>query len=82
MVSGPIITLFLVMMGNVDFLMIISAITRAYSAWCEWEEYHRLRSIVQDMFLIMNQHGGPYITTNDYKFLPYVFADAMVRITA
>jgi len=82
MVSGPIITLFLLFMGNRDVLMVISAITRAYSAWSEWEEYHKLRTVIQDMFLIMNQRGGPYITTNDSYYLPYVFADAMVRLSA
>ena len=80
MVTGPIITLFLLFMGNRDLLMIVSAVTRAYSAWSEWEEYHRLRTVIQDMFLIMNKNGGPYITTNDSYYLPYVFADAMVRL--
>lgn len=80
MVTGPIITLFLLFMGNRDIWMIMSTITRAYSAWSEWEEYHRLRMVIQDMFLIMSAHGGPYITTNDSYYLPYVFADAMVRL--
>lgn len=77
---GPVITLFLLFMGNMDVFMVISAVTRAYSACCDWEEYHVLRSEVQEMFLIMNKHGGPYITTNDSYYLPYVFADAMVRL--
>jgi hypothetical protein len=79
MVTGPIITLFLVFIGTMDVLMIVSTFTRAYTAWSEWEEYHALRTVVQDMFLIMNQRGGPYITTNDSSYLQYVFADAMVR---
>lgn len=80
MVTGPLIALFLLFMGNLDVLMILSAFTRAYTAWREWEEYHALRTVVQDMFLIMNQRGGPHITTNDSYYLPYVFADAMVRL--
>ena len=82
MVAGPIITLFLLFMGNRDLLMVISAVTRAYSAWSEWEEYHVLRSKVHEMFLITMKNGGPKITTNDMTYLPYVFADAMVRLTA
>lgn len=80
MVLGPIITLFLVCMGSRDILMVFSAITRAYSAWSDWEEYHRLRGVVQQMFLTTMLHGGPQITTNDMKYLPYVFADAVVRL--
>jgi hypothetical protein len=80
MVMGPIITLFLLFMGSRDILMVFSAITRAYSAWSDWEEYHALRSNIQEMFLIMNLNGGPHITTNDMKYLPYVFADAVVRL--
>ena len=82
MVLGPIITLFLLGLGSRDLLMVFSAITRAYSAWSEWEEYHALRSEVQTMFLTMMLHGGPQITTNDSKYLPYVFADAVVRLTS
>lgn len=82
MVTGPLITIFLLFMGSRDVLMVISAITRAYSAWSDWEEYHALRSVVQDMFLKMMLHGGPKITTNDMKYLPYVFADAVVRLKA
>jgi hypothetical protein len=28
----------------------------------------------------MSIHGGPQITTNDLDYLPYVFADAVVRL--
>jgi hypothetical protein len=79
MVMGPLVTLFLLFMGSRDILMVFSAITRAYSAWSDWEEYHALRSKVQEMFLSMNLTGGPQITTNDTKYFPYVFADAVVR---
>ena len=80
MVLGPIITFFLLFMGNRDIFMVFSAVTRAYSAWSDWEEYHALRGIVQKMFLIMSVNGGPKITTNDSEYLPYVFADAMIRL--
>ena len=81
MVLGPMITIFLLFMGSRDVLMVFSAITRAYSAWSDWEEYHRLRTMVQDMFLTTMKHGGPKITTNDMKYLPYVYADAVVRLS-
>lgn len=80
MVTGPLIAIFLLFVGSPDYLMLLSAITRAYSAWSDWEEYHALRSVVQGMFLKMMLHGGPKITTNDDTYLPYVFADAVVRL--
>lgn len=82
LVVGPIVTFFLLFMGNVDPFMIMTTITRAYRAWCDWEEYHSLRSVVQDMFLYMSIHGGPQIRTNDMTYLPYVFADAIVRLSS
>ena len=82
MVLGPLVAVFLAFMGSQDFLMLFSAITRSYSAWNDWEEYHSLRSEVQGMFLTMMLHGGPKITTNDTTYLPYVFADAVVRLGA
>ena len=81
MVLGPLIAIFLLFMGSRDVLMVISAITRAYSAWSDWEEYHALRSVVHGMFLTMMLNGGPQITTNDNTYLPYVFADAAVRLS-
>jgi hypothetical protein len=80
MILGPLITLFLMFIGGSDMMMVISTSTHAYTTWCEWEEYHTLRSVVQEMFLTMSIHGGPQITTNDLEYLPYVFADAMVRL--
>jgi len=80
MILGPLITLFLMLIGGSDLFMVISTTTHAYSAWSEWEEYHTLRSVVQEMFLTMSIHGGPQITTNDLDYLPYVFADAVVRV--
>lgn len=80
MVMGPAITFFLLFLGSRDLLTLISAGTRAYSGWCVWEEYHSLQSVMQDMFLLMNRHGGPHIRTNDPDYMPYVIADAIVRL--
>lgn len=81
MVLGPIITIFLLFMGNRDVLMVFSAITRAYSAWSDWEEFHALRSKVFEMFFTTMRNGGPQIVCNNPDYLPYVYADAMVRLS-
>jgi hypothetical protein len=80
MVLGPVITIFLLFMGSRDLLMVFSAVTRAYSAWSDWEEYHALRSKVFEMFFTTMRNGGPQIVCNNPDYLPYVFADAMVRL--
>ena len=80
MVLGPVITFFLLFLGSSDMFMVISAVTRAYSAWSEWEEFHSLKSVLQDMSFTMTMKGGPYIRTNDPHYFPYVIADAMVRL--
>ena len=81
MILGPFITLFLLFMGSRDMLMILSAVTRAYSAWSDWEEYHRLKSTIEVMNFRMVMNGGPQIRTNDLHYYPYVIADAMVRLS-
>lgn len=80
LVLGPMISLVFLFLGSTDPIMIFSAITRTYSAWCEWEEFHSLRSVMQDMYLHVALHGGPQISTNNPMYLPYVYADAMVRL--
>jgi hypothetical protein len=39
----------------------------------------KLQAEVQLMFLHMAKVGGPFIRTNDLTYMPYVFADAVVR---
>ncbi len=80
MVLGPFITIFLVVLGSTDYFMFVSAIMRAYTAWCDWEEYHVLKGQLQDMFLVMTVNGGPQIRTNDPRYLPYVIADSVFRL--
>ena len=82
MILGPLMTLFLYLIGSSDLFMVISTLSTAYSSWMEWEEYHFLRSEFQRMTLAMNVSGGPQITTNDPQYYPYVIADAIVRMKA
>lgn len=81
MITGPLITLFLLLIGSVDAFMVISTSMNAFKAWQAWEEFHALRSVIYDMSLITAKAGGPFITTNDPQYYPYVLADAMVRLS-
>ncbi len=81
MVVGPMIAIFFLLVREFDVFMIVSTAMKAYQSWMEWEEYHILRGKVQEMRLITNLHGGPFIRTNDPEYMPYVYADAMVRLS-
>ncbi len=81
MVMGPIISIFFLLCREFDLFMVVSTAMTAYRTWSEWDEFHSLRSKIQDMILVMNLHGGPVIRTNDPHYMPYVYADAMVRLS-
>ena len=75
----PIITLFMVFIRKSDLFAFISAASMAAKAWIEWIEYCDLRFKVQDMFFHTMVAGGPFIVTNDPEYMPYVWADGVIR---
>jgi hypothetical protein len=80
MIVMPVIALFLVILKKHDIFMIVSTMSKAFSAWREWIEYNNLRLLVQQMYLHTAIVGGPFIVTNDPSYMPYVFADAVYRV--
>ena len=81
MIVMPVIFLFYVLVGQFDPLFLVPNALTIYRAWKEWMEYSELRFVVQRMYLHTAKVKGPFITTNDPTYLPYVFADAVVRTT-
>lgn len=79
MIVMPLITLCLFLLGSGDLIMLCSTAMAAYKVWLEWIEYTELLFVVQRMRLRAVQLGGPFIVTNDPKYMAYVWADAMVR---
>lgn len=79
LIVSPIIALCMFLLRRMDFLSGLSACLSAYRAWSDWIEYSALRFQVQEMYLITMRTGGPQIVTNDPTYLPYVYADAVVR---
>ncbi len=75
----PLITFTMMFMGDKDLFMYISGFMNIYKSWSEWIEFNDMRFKVQDMYLTTMMTGGPHIVTNDPLYLPYVFADAVVR---
>lgn len=76
---APLVMLFLLFTGNLDIFMAFSSLSKLYEAWTDWIAYHNLRFAVQTMFLTTMAAGGPFIRTNDPTYMPYVFADAVMR---
>jgi hypothetical protein len=79
MILVPMITVFLLFLGQYDTIALISAGMSAYRSWDEWFRYHALRMEMQNMYLHAMKAGGPFIVTNDTNYMPYVWADAVVR---
>jgi hypothetical protein len=78
MIIMPLIALFM-FFNSFDIFTFASTGVSAYRAWMEWIEFTDLSFRMQTMRLRMAQVGGPFITTNDPKYMPYVWADAVVR---
>lgn len=81
MILMPVMLLFYICMGQFDPMFLIPNALSSYTAWKDWVEYSELRFAVQRMYLHTMKVGGPFITTNNSDYLPYVFADAVVRTT-
>ena len=79
MILTPLICIFFVILGRADLMLIISSCISTFRSWSEWIEYQELRILIQQMYLVCMATGGPFIRTNDNEYLPYVFADAVVR---
>jgi hypothetical protein len=79
LILSPIIALCMLLLRKMDFLSGLSAAFSAVRAWSDWIEYNTLRFQVQEMYILTMQTGGPQIVTNDPVYLPYVYADAVVR---
>lgn len=76
---APLLCLFLLFTGGLDIFTGFSSLSRIYESWTDWIAYNNLRFVVQTMFLKTMAMGGPFIRTNDPTYMPYVFADAVMR---
>jgi hypothetical protein len=80
MVIAPILTIFFIFVRDRDLFATVSSGIAIYRAWSEWIEYNEARLNVQMMFLKTMAYGGPHIVTNDPEYMPYVYADAVIRL--
>lgn len=81
MILSPLITLTFLCLRSLDFVSLLTAAVSVYRAWAQWLEYSDLRFRMQQMYLTTMATGGPQIVTNDPEYLPYVYADAVLRVS-
>jgi hypothetical protein len=79
MILAPLISIFMFLIRHSDLITLLPTLISTYRVWKQWLEYQALRFRMQEMFLITMKTGGPFIVTNDSTYMPYVYADAVVR---
>jgi hypothetical protein len=79
MILTPVISLTFLALKSFDLVSLLTTALSVYRAWAQWVEYSELRFLMQRMYLDTMTTGGPQIVTNDDQYLPYVYADAVIR---
>jgi hypothetical protein len=82
MILMPLIAFFSYCVGYSDIMFCLSTFVGAMSAWTEYAEFVELKFVMQRMELQGRRVGGPFISTNDPTYMPYVWADAVTRLRA
>lgn len=61
-------------------LSISFTIYRMVEDWKQYIRYLEVKHFMNEWKQIVRSAGGPYISTNDEMWLPYVYADGMQRL--
>ena len=80
LILNPLITIFFLLIKKSTLFAAVPAIVSTLKLWRDWFEYSELKMIVQKMYLITMASGGPFIVTNDTTYMPYVWADGVMRV--
>lgn len=75
----PWMVLYFILRGNPSLVMTVSTLFRAYQSWRSFLSLQEARFTLQRMKMYSILVGGPFITTNDPTYMPYVYADAVMR---
>jgi hypothetical protein len=79
MILMPLIAFFSYATNMSDMLFFATTFMTAWGAWVEFSEFTELKFTMQRMRLRAMRVGGPFIRTNDPTYLPYVWADSVIR---
>lgn len=67
-------------MGSFPSLLSVLSLYRCFCTWLDHYRYKDLRRDFDRWKLIVDSSGGPFVATNDMRYMPYVYADGMQRI--
>jgi len=79
MILMPLIAFFSYSVGYSDVMFCLTTAVGAMNAWSDYTEFIELKFAMQRMELQARRIGGPFISTNDPTYMPYVWADAVTR---
>jgi hypothetical protein len=80
MIVGPLITIIsFIWYGSYDIFSLMS-FGKAAMSFKEWLRYRELASKLLEWKRIVNNTGGPVISTNDPEYHVFVYADGMQRL--
>lgn len=80
LVLTPFIFIFMLLTGRATPFFILTTLLELFKLFREYYSYSTLRYKLQHMFILTMLTGGPHISTNNPDYMPYVFADAVVRL--
>jgi hypothetical protein len=79
LMSPLVIVVTFLVYGTLDMLSLLGLI-KSVNVFREWMRYRHLSRQIREWKEIVNQRGGPTISTNDPEYHIFVYADGMQRI--
>ena len=80
MIVGPLITIIsFILYGSYDMFSLLS-FGKSVIVFREWFRYFELSARLKQWKKIVNNSGGPIISTNDPEYHVFVYADGMQRL--
>lgn len=77
----PLFLIFkIILTRSVPNVLSVLSMYKCIRTWIESYTYKQLRTDFIRWKQIVDSFGGPFVATNDMKYLPYVYADGMQRI--
>lgn len=81
MIIYPIINIISIIIYNQRMnVFTIMAIHKTITKWNQYIRYAQIKTQTDEWKEIIQSTGGPVISTNDEKYIMYVYADAMQRL--
>ena len=75
--------LFIVSIFITESIPSLLSMLSIYRCFCTWSDHYRYKELRRDFDrwqLIVDSLGGPFVATNNMRYMPYVYADGMQRI--